>query len=218
MPGDLGLLVALVRSLDKAADQVRQAECSLTTHTALTLFTQFSDALGEYLAMLRDMEDRPRIVCLCGSTKFKDEFVKQNARLTMAGKIVLSVGFFHHAEWREISDAEKVALDELHKHKIDLADEVFVINVGGYIGDSTRSEIDYAVAAGKPVEFLECGPGVYAVAAGQVKARALLRQALSWLPKARDSVGPKCHIVAELIGDIETFLGPNDVPPQSSKP
>ena len=104
--------------------------------------------------------DRPEIVCLCGSTRFYDEFQAANYDLTMLGKIVLSVGFYPHAkalhghgEGVGHDSAEKVALDELHKRKIDLADRVYVINIGGYIGESTRSEIDYALAHGKPVDY-----------------------------------------------------------------
>jgi hypothetical protein len=80
----------------------------------------------------------------------------------MQGKIVLSVGFYPHAaaehghgEGVGHDSNEKVMLDELHKRKIDLADEVFVINVGGYIGESTRAEIEYAEWAGRPIKFLE---------------------------------------------------------------
>lgn len=124
--------------------------------------------LGPFFARL----DRPTIVCLCGSTRFKDEFVAQNARLTMEGKIVLSVGFFGHRDTRQITEIEKRALDELHKRKIDLADEVFVLSVGGYVGDSTRSEIAYAQQVGKPVTYLEpitdwCGEVHTEVARGQ---------------------------------------------------
>ncbi|MGK5741349.1 hypothetical protein [Micromonospora sp. URMC 103] len=107
-------------------------------------------------------QDRPRIVVLCGSTRFYDQFQEANYRLTMAGKIVLSVGFYPHAKAEHghgegvgHGSVEKVALDELHKRKIDLADEVHVLNVGGYIGVSTRSEINYAEAAGKPITYLE---------------------------------------------------------------
>ena len=98
---------------------------------------------------------RPTVVCLCGSTKFKDEFLEAMRRETWDGNIVLSVGFFGHADGLVFTDCDKSRLDELHKRKIDLADEVFVINVGGYIGSSTRSEIDYAVAHGKLVRYLE---------------------------------------------------------------
>ena len=107
---------------------------------------------------------RPRIVCLCGSTRFYEEFKKQNFLKTMAGEIVLSVGFFHHAADKEhgesvgISPEEKIALDELHKRKIDLCDYVFVINVNGYIGDSTRSEIEYAYQNKKPIVYLDTEP------------------------------------------------------------
>ena len=100
---------------------------------------------------------RPKIVCLCGSTKFKQDFIEANFRFTMKGYIVLTVGWFSHTDGLIFtpSPEEKKSLDELHKRKIDLADEVFVINKGGYIGESTRSEINYAIALGKPIEYLE---------------------------------------------------------------
>lgn len=107
------------------------------------------------------MKTKPTIVCLCGSTRFHRQFVEQNYVETMCGKIVLSVGFFSHAlnevhgEGVGITPAQKVELDELHKRKIDLADEVLVLNVGGYVGDSTRSEIEYAREHGKPLRWLE---------------------------------------------------------------
>lgn len=107
-------------------------------------------------------ESVPQIICLCGSTRFYDEFQQANYDLTMAGKIVLSVGFYPHSlakaghgEGVGHNSVEKVALDELHKRKIDLADRVLVLNVGGYIGSSTRSEVAYAVAHGVPVDYLE---------------------------------------------------------------
>ena len=104
----------------------------------------------------------PPVVCLCGSTRFYDQFQQANYDLTMRGEIVLSVGFYPHAkaqrghgEGVRHDSAAKVALDELHKRKIDLADYVLVLNPGGYIGKSTRSEIAYAAAHGKPVRYLE---------------------------------------------------------------
>ena len=87
---------------------------------------------------------RPTIVCLCGSTRFKHAFDEANYQETMAGKIVLSVGFFmhesgnRHGEDIGATPKEKIALDELHKRKIDLADEVLILNVTGYIVDSNR--------------------------------------------------------------------------------
>ena len=99
---------------------------------------------------------RPEIVCLCGSTRFFKAFDEQNFKLTLEGKIVLSIGCNTKSdEGLELTVENKIRLDELHKRKIDLCDTVFVINVGGYIGDSTRSEIDYAKSVGKPVGYLE---------------------------------------------------------------
>ena len=97
----------------------------------------------------------PKIVTLCGSTKFKDDFFKANERLTLLGYIVLSVGFFMHSDSRSIEPQVKEQLDDLHKRKIDISDSIFVLNVGGYIGESTQSEITYALSQGKDVEYLE---------------------------------------------------------------
>jgi hypothetical protein len=102
---------------------------------------------------------RPPIVVLCGSTRFYQAFRRENLRLTLAGKIVLSIGCDTKADEdiADIRDMEQVKadLDELHKRKIDLADEVYVLNVGGYIGESTLSEIRYAMSTCKPVRYLE---------------------------------------------------------------
>ncbi len=84
-------------------------------------------------------------------------------RLTLAGNIVISVGLFGHSGdtevWEGMSEdtltKTKEMLDDMHKRKIDMADEIYVINVGGYIGSSTRSEIEYAEATGKPIQYLE---------------------------------------------------------------
>jgi hypothetical protein len=102
--------------------------------------------------------EMPTIVCLCGSTRFKAAFDEANYQETMAGRIVLSVGFAsgnRHGEDIGATPEQKVALDELHKRKIDLADEVLILNVGGYVGSSTQSELDYARAHAKKVRFLE---------------------------------------------------------------
>lgn len=100
-------------------------------------------------------EARPIVVCLCGSTRFKDAFIEAQRAETLAGKIVLSVGLFGHAEAMDMGGPVKAMLDKLHLRKIDLADEVLILNVGGYIGESTRRELDYARNAGKRVRFLE---------------------------------------------------------------
>ena len=104
----------------------------------------------------------PKIVCLCGSTRFSEAFQKAQFDLTMAGVIVLTIGCnlktdaelfknYSESELKEI----KTKLDELHKRKIDLANEVLILNVGGYIGESTRSEINYAKEHGKEIKYLE---------------------------------------------------------------
>lgn len=102
------------------------------------------------------MVGKYKVITLCGSTKFKDEFVNAQKRLTLDGNIVISVGMFGHSGDKEVfQDNVKEMLDDMHKRKIDMADEIFVINVGGYIGNSTRSEIEYATKTGKPVRYLE---------------------------------------------------------------
>ena len=97
-----------------------------------------------------------KVITLCGSTRFKDEFLEAQKRLTLEGNIVISVGLFGHSGddvvWTE---GVKDMLDRQHLAKIDLADEIFVINVGGYIGDSTRREIAYAEFKGKAISYLE---------------------------------------------------------------
>ena len=99
------------------------------------------------------MPDRPEIVCLCGSTRFRDELVTANRDLTLAGVIVLAPGIFTGATGEPITAEQKSALGELHLRKIDLADRVLVVNPGGYLGESTSREIAYARATGKPVAF-----------------------------------------------------------------
>ena len=97
-----------------------------------------------------------KVITLCGSTRFKNEFLKAQKRLTLEGNIVITVGLFGHSGddvvWTE---GVKDMLDRQHLAKIDLADEIFVINVGGYIGDSTRREIAYAEYKGKSITYLE---------------------------------------------------------------
>ena len=104
-----------------------------------------------------------KVITLCGSTRFKDEFLKAQKELTLKGNIVISVGLFGHSGDEEVWESmdegtltkTKEMLDDMHKRKIDMSDEIFVINVGGYIGESTKSEIDYAINTGKKVNYLE---------------------------------------------------------------
>ena len=96
------------------------------------------------------------VITLCGSTRFKDAFLEAQKRLTLAGNIVISVGLFGHSGDDEVlTEGTKEMLDDMHKRKIDMADGIYVINVGGYIGQSTRSEIEYARSQGKTIEYLE---------------------------------------------------------------
>ena len=109
------------------------------------------------------MVGKYKVITLCGSTRFKDEFIKAQKDLTLKGNIVISVGLFGHSGdsevWENMDEGTltktKEMLDDMHKRKIDMADEIFVINVDGYIGDSTKSEIKYAEETGKTVNYLE---------------------------------------------------------------
>ena len=109
------------------------------------------------------MQGNYKVITLCGSTRFKEEFLSVQKQLTLDGNIVISVGLFGHSGdnevWENMDEGTlartKEMLDDMHKAKIDMSDEIFVINVGGYIGDSTRSEIQYAKMNGKKVNYLE---------------------------------------------------------------
>ena len=102
------------------------------------------------------MVGKYKVVTLCGSTKFKDEFYEAQKKLTLEGNIVLSVGMFGHSGDAEVwNDGVKEMLDDMHKRKIDMADEIFVVNKNGYIGSSTKSEIEYATKYNKKVNYLE---------------------------------------------------------------
>lgn len=96
------------------------------------------------------------VITLCGSTRFKDQFIEAQKRLTLEGNIVISVGLFGHPGDEKVwtGDTKKM-LDNMHKRKIDMADAIYVINVDGYIGESTRSGIEYAIRNGKEVRYLE---------------------------------------------------------------
>ena len=86
------------------------------------------------------------VITLCGSTRFKEQFLEAQKRLTLFG---------HSGDDEVWTEGTKEMLDDMHKRKIDMADSIYVINVGGYIGSSTRSEIEYAKANGKKVRYLE---------------------------------------------------------------
>ena len=109
------------------------------------------------------MVGKYKVITLCGSTRFKEQFIQAQKDLSLQGYIVISVGFFGHSKdadiWEQMDEETKIKtkemLDDIHKRKIDMADEIFVINVGGYIGSSTKSEIEYANKTGKKINYLE---------------------------------------------------------------
>lgn len=97
------------------------------------------------------MTERPEIVCICGSIRFVEQLRSANRDLTLTGAIVVAPS----EAGESITHEQKAALGALHLRKIDLADRVLVVNPGGYIGESTSSEIAYAHATGKPVSFTD---------------------------------------------------------------
>lgn len=124
-----------------------------------------NDEFGEeWDATIREMREKAcaafskrftvPVVCMCGSTRFKRAWISENARLTGEGNIVLSVGLWGHHERKEPDTETKTRLDVLHLRKIDLCDWVWVLDIGGYIGESTCKEIEYAVGIGKPIRYL----------------------------------------------------------------
>ncbi|WP_183586285.1 hypothetical protein [Paenibacillus rhizosphaerae] len=94
-----------------------------------------------------------RVITLCGSTKFKRQFEQVNAYLTLKGNIVISLAFFEQSEGMALTPEQAELLGDLHFKKIDMSDEIFVIDVGGYIGSSTEREIEYAERNGKTVRY-----------------------------------------------------------------
>lgn len=109
------------------------------------------------------MVGKYKVITLCGSARFQQEFMEAQKKLTLEGNIVISVGLFSHPDDREVWDKmdeqtlikTKEMLDDIHKRKIDMSDEIYVINVNGYIGSSTKSEIQYAIKHDKKVNYLE---------------------------------------------------------------
>lgn len=99
---------------------------------------------------------RYKVITLCGSTRFKDQFLDVQKKLTLQGNIILTVGLFGHSGDNEVwIGSTKQMMDDMHKQRIDMSDEIFVINVGGYISESTQAEIEYAKSTGKSVKYLE---------------------------------------------------------------
>ncbi len=97
---------------------------------------------------------RPTVVCLCGNTKYKEEFESVAREETLKGRIVLTLAVFCQADGDPLADEQVTMLRHLHRHKIKMSDEIFIVNVDGYIGESTRKEIEFAKANNKRIEYL----------------------------------------------------------------
>lgn len=150
-PADVGLIALLRETADRYGHRANQPG-DLDTANTLTLAADRIEGSTS--------SNRAPVIVLCGSSRFKDQINAENRRLTMAGNVVLSLGFFGHAELPELDwDTDATELkrlaDRLHFQKIDMANIVHVVNPGGYIGESTRREIAYAESQGKPVTSLE---------------------------------------------------------------
>jgi hypothetical protein len=133
---------------------------------------------------------KPKIVCLCGSTRFKAEYEYHTKRLALEGRIVLSVGYFGHIDG-EPTEEEKGHLDELHLRKIDLAEEILVICPDDYIGKSTRREIEYAKLNGKIVRHSnykvpDSPPASHKDVAEEIRIMLRDYQGLMFVCQARD--------------------------------
>ena len=111
-------------------------------------------SIDKYRKSLK-VANKYKVITLCGSTKFKDDFEREQKRLTLEGNIVLSVGLFSQYNGETLDKSMIQMLDDMHKKKIDMSDEIFIINKDGYIGDSTGSEIEYAKKKGIPVKYME---------------------------------------------------------------
>jgi hypothetical protein len=139
-------------------DDWTEGPCGTNPGELLAELTTLRDTVAKLQTEYVRVHPGPCVVCLCGSTRFMDAFHETGWQLTLDGYIVLTVGVCKHAEdhggealGQDVADK----LDELHLRKIDLADWVLILNVGGYIGQSTRKELEYAKLTGKKVTFLE---------------------------------------------------------------
>jgi len=95
-----------------------------------------------------------KVVTLCGSVKFWDKIQEIHEKLALENEYVV-IGLTPCGKNRKLTEYEKELLGELHRAKMDLSDAIFVVNVGGYIGESTRGEIEYAKQKGKEIMYLE---------------------------------------------------------------
>jgi len=143
-------------AIDKIADLLLGKQMKRYI-SARAIYKLVTEELG-----YRKIPELPKIICLCGSTRFTNEMLIKQWELTKQGYIVLGwcalpESYFIGSDNAHIGDQEgvKETVDEVHKRKIDIADELFILNVGGYIGESTANEIAYANRLGKPIKYLE---------------------------------------------------------------
>lgn len=98
--------------------------------------------------------NKRKVVTLCGSVRFWDKIQEMYEKLELENEYAV-IGITPHVMNRDFIEHEEDLLDELHRIKIDLSDAIFVVNVDGYIGKSTREEIEYAKQKGKEILYLE---------------------------------------------------------------
>lgn len=98
---------------------------------------------------------KAKVICMCGSIKFLDEIIFYTEKLELEGNCVLGIIYPTKQDKDDYTEKELELLGVLHKQKIDMSDAIFVVNVNGYIGSSTKSEIEYAKQKGKEIIYLE---------------------------------------------------------------
>ena len=96
-----------------------------------------------------------KVITLCGSTKFKKDFERIAFNLTLQGVIVINLAIFTHSDDLCLDETTLNRLTDMHKQKIKMSDGIYVINKGGYIGENTKKEIEYAKSLDKTIEFME---------------------------------------------------------------
>lgn len=94
------------------------------------------------------------VITICGSTRFKEQILKTAHDLTLQNHIVFMPNVFVQADDENLTTEQKIMLDNLHREKIEMSDAIFVVNVDGYIGESTYGEIDWATRKKKEIYFL----------------------------------------------------------------
>ena len=153
----------LIDKINKASNTIHKASLNSPANYIICSaeITEIIDNLDirkhrrKKLEKIKRNSEKMNVITLCGSTKYKEEFILVNKWLTLQGNIVISVSMFGHIDKEPLTQEEKITLDAIHKRKIDLADEIFVVNVDGYIGNSTKEEIFYAESNGKKIRFFD---------------------------------------------------------------